>query len=294
MQWLASNRGGLYGFATGQHDEEMKSNRIARSHGTSYCTRVRVVTGAPHALSAIMSEVKIVYLVALFLTCVLTLGCAPEVPPSPLATAPTPPTSAAEIKLPEPRLKSEVSLEEALLKRRSIREYSDSPLTLDEVSQLLWAGQGITANWGGRTAPSAGGLYPLEVYLAAGNVSNLNAGVYKYRPEGHELFKIRDDDVREQLAKASLNQRWVKEAAINIVIAAVYERTTQKYGDRGIRYVHMEAGHAAQNIYLQATALNLGTVSVGAFYEDQVKNIIGMPDEESPLYIVPVGRPAGP
>jgi len=194
--------------------------------------------------------------------------------------------------LPEPRLKSEVSLEEALLKRRSIREYANLPLTLEDVSQLLWAAQGITAEWGGRTAPSAGALYPLEVYLAVGNVENLAAGVYKYKPERHELVKVRDDDVRGELAEAALGQNFVMEAAIDIVIAAVYERTTKKYGDRGVRYTHMEAGHAAQNIYLQATALDLGMVTIGAFYDDRVKDILGMLKNETPLYVIPVGKQA--
>jgi len=192
--------------------------------------------------------------------------------------------------LPEPRLKSAVSLEETLLQRRSAREYADEALTLEEVSQLLWAAQGVTAEWGGRTAPSAGALYPLETYLVVGNVENLAPGVYKYKPERHELVKVKDDDVREELAKASLGQSWVKEGAIDIVIAAVYERTTRKYGDRGVRYVHMEAGHAAQNICLQATALDLGIVTVGAFHDEQVKNILGMARDETPLYVIPVGR----
>jgi len=192
--------------------------------------------------------------------------------------------------LPEPRLKSEVSLEETLFKRRSVREYAKLPLTLEDVSQLLWATQGITTEWGGRTAPSAGALYPLEVYLVVGNVENLAPGVYKYKPERHELVKVGDDDVRGELAKAALGQTWVKEGAIDIVIAAVYERTTRKYGDRGVRYVQMEAGHAAQNIYLQAAALNLGMVTVGAFYDDRVKEILGMPRNEVPLYVIPVGR----
>lgn len=233
----------------------------------------------------------------LVLTVLLVLACAcfgpaptlsPTTPPAPTLT-PTP-ASATTLKLPEPRLKSEVSLEETLLHRRSVREYANVPLTIEDISQLLWAAQGITTEWGGRTAPSAGALYPLEVYLVVGNVENLAPGVYKYKPERHELVKVRDGDVRGELAKAALGQTWVKEGAIDIVIAAVYERTTKKYGDRGVRYVHMEAGHAAQNIYLQAVALNLGMVTVGAFYDDHVKDIIGMPEDEVPLYVIPVGR----
>ena len=236
---------------------------------------------------------KVKSLPVLLFLLLLLWGCAPAATPA-APTEGVPPTPAQPIivTLPEPRLESEVSLEEALLKRRSVREYSNEPLTLVEVAQLLWAAQGITSEWGGRTAPSAGALYPLEVYVAVGNVDGLAPGVYKYRPQTHELVRIMDDDVREKLALASLGQPWVKEGAIDIVIAAVYERTTKKYGDRGIRYVHMEAGHAAQNIYLQAAALNIGMVTVGAFSDDQVKSIMGMLKDEVPLYVIPVGRKA--
>lgn len=194
------------------------------------------------------------------------------------------------VSLPEPRLQSEVSVEEALSGRRSVRVYAEAPLTLDEVSQLLWAAQGITGAGGARTAPSAGALYPLEVYLAAGEVEGLIAGVYHYKPEPHELVLLKKEDVREALAEAALSQAWIKEGAIVIVIAAAYERTMVRYGKRGVRYVHMEVGHAAQNLYLQAEALGLGMVVVGAFHDDQVKSLMAMPDEEVPLYVIPVGR----
>ena len=182
------------------------------------------------------------------------------------------------------------SLEELLRQRRSVREYADAPLTQDEVFKLLWVAQGITRPWGGRTAPSAGALYPLELYLVAGNVEGLAPGVYKYEPAEEELTHIKDGDVRAVLAAAALGQDCVKTGAIDIVIAAVYERTTGKYGSRGERYVHIEVGHAAQNICLQATALGLGLVTVGAFQDDLVKMIIGMEADETPLYIIPVGR----
>ena len=194
------------------------------------------------------------------------------------------------ITLPEPRYDSDVSVEEALLKRRSIRNYTDEALTLQEVSQLLWAAQGITDPSGKRTAPSAGALYPLEVYVVVGNVEDVTSGVYKYKPQQHELVRVLDGDQRETLSQAALDQQSVAEGAIDIVITAIYERTTGKYGDRGIRYVHLEAGHAAQNVYLQAAALNLGTVSIGAFYDDQVKEALSLPENEEPLYIMPVGR----
>ncbi|MEA3459135.1 MAG: SagB/ThcOx family dehydrogenase [Chloroflexota bacterium] len=194
------------------------------------------------------------------------------------------------IKLPQPRYDSDVSIEETLLKRRSVRDYTGELLTLEEVSQLLWAAQGITADWGGRTAPSAGATYPLETYLVVGDVEGLEEGVYKYNPHRHELCKVLDGDKRVELARAALEQDWVKEGAVDIVLTAVYERTTVRYGQRGTRYVHMEAGHAAQNVYLQAVALNLGTVVVGAFYDDQVKKVLRLPKEEHPLYIIPVGK----
>ena len=200
------------------------------------------------------------------------------------------PEPLTSIKLPEPRFKSEISIEETLLQRRSVREYADLPLTLDDVSQLLWSAQGMTAGWGGRTAPSAGALYPLEVYLVVGNVEKLAIGVYKYKPERHELTRVKEGDLRGELAVAALGQSFVKEGAIVIVIAAVYERTTKKYGDRGVRYVHMEAGHAAQNIYLQAAALDLGMVTVGAFNDNNVKDILGMAKDEVPLYVIPLGK----
>jgi SagB-type dehydrogenase family enzyme len=198
------------------------------------------------------------------------------------------------IRLPDPLRGGGPSLEEALLRRRSIREYSDEPLRLLELSQLLWAAQGITDPRGLRTAPSAGGTYPLEIYVVVGAVEGLGAGVYKYAPAGHSLARVRGGDARAELAGAALGQRWVEEAAIDIIIAADYGRTTARYGDRGIRYVHMEAGHAAQNVLLQAAALGLGAVPVGAFDDDAVRRALGSPPNERPLYVIPIGRPRAP
>ena len=195
------------------------------------------------------------------------------------------------IKLPEPTLDGETSLEQALLSRRSIREYRDQPLVLAEVSQLLWAAQGVTdRSRGFRTAPSAGALYPLELYIVVGNVQGIPEGVYRYEPDAHELSRVGQRDVRDELSRAALEQSWVRQGAVVIVFSAVYERTTVRYGQRGIRYVDMEVGHAAQNVCLQAAALDLGTVVVGAFQDDQVRQIMGMPDAEAPLYLMPVGR----
>ena len=195
-----------------------------------------------------------------------------------------------KIKLPEPRYDSKTSVERALLERRSVRVYKDEALTLTEVSQLLWAAQGITDPRDLRTAPSAGALYPLEIYVVAGNVNDLPAGIYKYKPHQHELEMVIEGDKRTELCNATLDQPSVKDAAAVIVFSAVYERTTEKYGERGIRYVYMEVGHAAQNVYLQAVSLNLGTVVIGAFDDEEVKKILNMGDKEQPLYIMPVGK----
>jgi len=194
------------------------------------------------------------------------------------------------ITLPEPKYDSDISVEEAMLNRRSIRDYTGQPLTLQDVSRLLWAAQGITDPSGFRAAPSAGATYPLEIYILVGDVEGVAGGIYRYKPHQHELVKVLDGEQREALADAALNQQFITEAPLSIVITAIYERTTNRYGERGIRYVHMEAGHTAQNVYLQAVALNLGTVVVGAFNDDRVANILALPDNEVPLYIMPVGR----
>lgn len=195
------------------------------------------------------------------------------------------------INLPEPAHSGDISIEETLYKRRSIRSYSDMPISLEEASQLLWAAQGLSkSNMDLRTAPSAGATYPLEVYLVAGNIKGLEDGVYKYNPDKHELITILEKDVSNELCQAALNQSPIKTAAANIIICAVYERTAQRYGQRAVRYVHMEAGHAAQNIYLQAVSLKLGTVAIGAFYDDKVQNFLNTSDKEMPLYIMPIGR----
>ncbi|HSW57805.1 MAG TPA: SagB/ThcOx family dehydrogenase [Dehalococcoidales bacterium] len=194
------------------------------------------------------------------------------------------------IRLPAPKYSSGFSLEQALNERRSVRDYADSALSMAEVGQLLWSAQGKTAPWGGRTAPSAGATYPLETYLVTANVEGLAPGIFRYIPDRHELVKIREGDISDQLTAACLGQTWVKEAAINIVFSSFNERTTERYGERGIRYVHMEAGHASQNVYLQAAALNLGTVVIGAFHDDQLERLLLMDTRETALYVMPVGR----
>ena len=196
------------------------------------------------------------------------------------------------IYLPMPRLKGEVSLEEALSMRRSIREYVNKPIPLDVLAQILWAAQGINeVRRRFRTAPSAGATYPLEIYVVVkeGGVEGLKAGVYHYNVYLHALELVRLGDFSRELAKAALDQPWVENAMVNLVIVAEYERTTVRYGDRGYRYVCMEVGHAGQNVYLQACVLGLGTVAVGAFYDNEVKEILGLPVKYHPLYIMPLG-----
>lgn len=192
------------------------------------------------------------------------------------------------IKLPQPQHKGEMSLQETIFARRSVREYGKKPLTLSQISQLLWAALGKTTQ-GRMTVPSAGALYPLELYLVVGSSEDLDSGVYKYFPENHSLKIISKGDIVGELSESAANQLWIKEASVVLVLGAVYEKTTTRYGERGIRYVHMEAGHSAQNIYLQSASLGLGTVAVGAFDDGKVKNLIEMNEDEHPLYLMPVG-----
>jgi len=202
---------------------------------------------------------------------------------------PDPPSGA--IKLPKPVQDGRTSLEKTLQERRSIRQYKNAPIALSDLSQLLWASQGISGSGGRRTAPSAGALFPLDVYIIAGNVTGLSAGIYSYDPHKHELTRVAEGDARAEMSKAALGQSSIKSAPAVLVLSAVYERTTVKYGERGIRYVHMEVGHVAQNIYLQAAALNLGTVVIGAFDDDGIKKVLRMTGREHPLYLMPVGKP---
>ena len=193
--------------------------------------------------------------------------------------------------LPRPKMEGGVSIETALQKRRSNRKYAQDSVRLADVSQLLWAAQGITDRREGlRTAPSAGALYPLELYLVAGNIEGLPDGVYRYRPHDHEITKTGDGDRRQELAKVTFNQSWIQDAVGLLIFSAVPDRITRKYGKRGMRYVYMEAGHAAQNVYLQAVSLGLATAVVGAFEDGAVKSVVGL--EEDPLYLMPFGRPA--
>jgi len=183
-----------------------------------------------------------------------------------------------------------MSVEEAIAVRRSVREFSPTPISLEDLSQLLWAAQGVTEpESGGRSAPSAGATYPLEifVFVKQGGVKEVEAGVYRYRPLDHSLIKVASEDRVRALMEAALYQEFICEAAVNIVIAARYERTTARYGGRGVRYVHIEVGHVGQNISLEAVSLGLGSVMVGAFNDSLVKKLID--EAAEPVYIIPIG-----
>ncbi|BBA37483.1 nitroreductase [Methylocaldum marinum] len=199
---------------------------------------------------------------------------------------------AAEIiVLPPPRIAGPMSLEETLNRRHSVREFLDKPISLGDVSQLLWAAQGISHEERLRTAPSAGALYPLALYLVGGDIVSLPSGVYRYLPHRHRLKVLRRGDFRADLAAAAMHQDWMKDSAAILVFAGVEERPTAKYGIRGRDYVHMEAGHAAQNVLLQAVALGLGGTPVGAFNDEWSANVLDLPEKEKPLYLVPIGKP---
>lgn len=193
------------------------------------------------------------------------------------------------ISLPEPGLATQASLVGALGKRRSVRHFRGRPLRLAQLSQLLWACQGITGPDGLRTAPSAGALYPLEVFVVAGSVSGLTPAVYRYRPGEHGLCPGDAGDRRRALASATWGQPFVAEAAAILAVTAEYRRTTGKYRRRGLRYVHMEVGHAAQNVLLQATVLGLRSVIVGAFDDQAVRRALGAPAALRPLGLIPLG-----
>lgn len=193
--------------------------------------------------------------------------------------------SARFTALPPPSRGSKVSLDEALARRRSFRNFSERALTERQLSQLLWATQGVTDPEGLRTAPSAGALYPLEIYVATAD------GLHHYRPEGHRIRSLSDTDLRPAIHRAALRQESILKAPAVFVFASVHERVEKKYGRHGRRYIHMEVGHAAQNLLLQAAALDLGAVPIGAFQDARIHRALGLPPDHRPLYLVPVGSP---
>ncbi len=190
------------------------------------------------------------------------------------------------ITLPEPALQGSLTLEETLQQRRSIREYTEEAISIEDISQILWAAQGTT-NQEKRTAPSAGATYPIEIYIAVNKAEELEPGIYYYNNYKHHLKKVSKGKPWEKLSNAALNQEPIKNATANIILTAEFERTTERYWSRGYQYVYMEAGHISQNIYLQAESLNIGTVAIGAFEEEDIKDILWVDDYE-PVYIMPI------
>jgi len=195
------------------------------------------------------------------------------------------------IRLPKPNLKGEVSVEEVISRRRSTRQFPPRPVTMSQLSQLLWACQGITRGYY-RAVPSAGATYPLEVLLCVGEggVESLDPGVYRYAPREHSVVQHLPGDLRQRLCSACLGQVFIRRAPLSVVVCAEHSRTTSSYGDRGVRYVHMEVGHLGQNLALQGEALDLCSVMVGAFRDEDVSRALSLPAELNPLYVIPVGH----
>ena len=199
--------------------------------------------------------------------------------------------------LPSPRTTGSVSVEQALANRRSHRRFLNRELSAEQLSQLLWAAYGITQpmphqpglRGGLRTTPSAGALFPLEIYVVVGNIRGIEPGVYRYDSREHKIIRVIDSDIRNELSRAALGQTMVRDAPVTIVYTAVFSRMTRRYGERGRQYVWIEVGHSAQNVYLQAEALGLGTVAIGAFTDRRVSELLLLPREEEPLYLLPVG-----
>jgi SagB-type dehydrogenase family enzyme len=202
-------------------------------------------------------------------------------------------TKETVIKLPSPTPRGKLSLEQAISKRRSVRRFKDQPLSLEQLSQLLWSAQGITGTGGRRAAPSAGATYPLEVFVVIGEhgVEQLAAGLYHYDVENHSLSLHQIGDFRQELADTALGQSSIAKCPAAMVICAIHPRTAYRYGRRGERYVHMEVGHVGQNVSLQAVALGLGTVMVGAFEDEEVGKALKLEEQIKPLYIIPLGTP---
>jgi SagB-type dehydrogenase family enzyme len=194
----------------------------------------------------------------------------------------------ATMELPPPSVTGAMPVEQAVARRRSVRQFTDKPLTSRQISQLCWSGQGITAPAGAlRAAPSAGALYPIELFVATAE------GVAHYRPANHALTARLADDVRGRIQRASLNQEMIGQAPATFVIAAVVDRVAAEYGRWAEQYTLIEVGHVAQNMLLQAVALNLAGVPVGAFDDKKVAGILKLPRDHRVYYLLPIGHPAG-
>lgn len=193
------------------------------------------------------------------------------------------------ISLPGPRYQGETSIEKAMRERRSTRKFSKEEISLEEISQILWSAQGITHRSRGlRTAPSAGALYPLEIYLVAGEVEGIPKGIYRYSPATHSIKIKEEGDKRKKFFTCC--QPFVGKAPAIIVITGVHERTAVKYGKRADQYIYIESGAVGQNIYLQCEALGMGTTFVGAFIDSRLSSILSLPEGEQPLGVMPLGK----
>lgn len=200
--------------------------------------------------------------------------------------------SATGMSLPPPREKGKISIEEAIAQRRSVRAFQNRKISLQDIGQILWAGQGITdRSRGFRASPSAGALFPLTLYLYTDGVTGVESGVYRYETEHHSLVRVRKGDVRSEIVRAALGQGFLGRSPAGILIAADYETTTRKYGRRGRRYVEIEVGHAAQNIWLQAISLGLGAGVAGAFDDSGISQVFRLPEGMDPLYLIAIGYP---
>ncbi len=200
---------------------------------------------------------------------------------------------AAVVDLPPPALPQRFSLWEAMRTRRSVREFGGNPVSPDQLAGLLWSAQGITARvqgYGLRPAPSAGALYPLELYIAAHNVSSIAPGLYHYAVEAHQLEQLAQGDFRLKVARAALDQEVAYDANAVFIWTAIFERSTWKYKQRAYRYVYLDAGHSAQNVALAAVALGLGSCQIAAIYDDEANELLGVDGiSESTIYMTAVG-----
>lgn len=205
------------------------------------------------------------------------------------------PERGALLELKAPDFNGNLTLEEAIGRRRCIRSFKPVPITDRELSQILWSAQGITDPGGRkRAAPSGGALYPADLYAAVGKggVQGLEAGVYHYRPQGHRLSRVGAEDRRREIASASFRQMWMADAPVLFIITLEYARITGKYGERGVRYALIEAGHIGQNIFLQCQSLGLAAGIVGAFDDREVAAAAGAARNHEPVIVMPVGRPS--
>jgi SagB-type dehydrogenase family enzyme len=221
---------------------------------------------------------------------------------TPTGSAPPPPVSALRperfsdlqgprVVLPLASTGWTATLQEVFTRRRSIRDYSEKPLTLDQTARLLWAAQGVTGLGGLRTAPSAGAIYPLRTYLLAFQIKDLPKGLYRYEPDAHELCTLGRGDRRKRMVRAADGQECANQCAAMVVLAADLRRMTREYGDAAQTLALLEAGHIAQNLLLAATALGLGAICLGKTDNTLIHQILELPDTETPFYLLLAGHP---